>query len=57
MMMYVFTKKKHINMYIYPLSRIHFGLDNRECLNYIIIFNFVNKFKNALRRGSTPVIK
>jgi hypothetical protein len=38
--MYVFTKKKYISMYIYPLSRIHntslasayFGLDKRECV-------------------------
>jgi hypothetical protein len=38
--MYVFTKKRYISMYIYPLSRIHntslvstnFGLDKRECV-------------------------
>jgi hypothetical protein len=44
--MYVFTKKKYISMYIYPLSRIHntslisayCGLDKRdsECLEYML---------------------
>jgi hypothetical protein len=46
--MYVFTNKKYISMYIYPLSRIHnislgsayFGLDKRECecLEYLFIY-------------------
>jgi hypothetical protein len=43
--MYVFTKTKYISIYIYPLSRLHntslvsayFGLDKRECLEYLFI--------------------
>jgi hypothetical protein len=46
--MYVFTKKKYLSMYFYPLSRIHntsftsayFGLDKHECecVEYLLLF-------------------